>query len=165
MGDPQATEQEYAALLGEFKAAILTTRGMDGHFRSRPMAVQQKQHRDAIWFATSASSEKCRDIENESQVSLAFHDGENDATYLSISGQAELVDDRQLIHQLWDPTWRAWFPDGPDQADLVLIKVVPEHVEWVHPKGGRLKVVTTMLKRAVTGSRQEPGEKKQLNLH
>ncbi len=161
----QATEQEYEEVLGEFETAVLTTRGPDGHYHARPMAVQGQEAGEAIWLATSRDSDKCRDIGHDPQVALSFHEGAHGADYLSVSGRAELVDDRGKVRELWDAGWKPWFPDGPDQADLVLIKVVPEHVEWVKPAGGKLQVLSTMLKRTLTGSRQEPGEKKGVDLH
>ena len=165
MTDTQpGTEQEYADLLGEFETALLVTRGPDGHFHARPMATQQKSRRDGIWFATYGSSDKCREIAADPQVAIAYHEGKRDATYLSISGRAEIVRDRDQIEELWDPSWKPWFPDGPEEEDLVLIHVVPEHAEWVRPAGGRLKVWKTMAKRALTGAREAPGQKKGVDL-
>ncbi len=152
--------EEYEALLGGFKTAILTTRGPDGHYHSRPMALQEERAAGAeVWFATSRDSAKAHQIERDTQVSLAFHSGERDAAYLSISGRAELVQDRLLIHRMWSPSWKAWFPGGPDQEDLALVRVEVEHAEWVKPEGGKAKVLYTMARNALTGSRDEPGEK------
>jgi general stress protein 26 len=157
-------EREYADLLAEHDTALLTTRGPDGHFHTRPMATQRKEHRGAIWFATSSGSDKCRDIRSEPRVALTFMKGERGPSYLSVSGTCRIVDDRALIHEMWDPSWRPWFPDGRDQADLVLLEVTPEHVEWVRPRGGKLKVLKTMVMRVLTRTREEPGEKKHLDL-
>ena len=158
MTDAQpGTEQEYAELLDEFDTALLVTRGPDGHLHARPMATQKRHHREGLWFATYGSSDKCREIAADARVALAFHEGKHEASYLSVSGRAEIVRDRRKIDELWDPSWNAWFPDGPEEEDLVLIRVVPEHVEWVRPEGGKLKVWKTMAKRALTGWREEPG--------
>ncbi len=97
-------------------------------------------------------------------MSLAFHSGERDAAYLSISGRAELVQDRLLIHRMWSPGWKAWFPGGPDQEDLALVRVEVEHAEWVKPEGGKAQVLYTMAKQALTGQRAEPAEKRELEL-
>ncbi len=166
MSTTQAGDRaEYERLLDGYRTAILTTWGQDGHYHSRPMAVQDQREAGAdLWFATSRESEKAHEIEREAQVSLAFHSGEHDATYLSISGRAELVEDRLLIHRMWRPSWKAWFPDGPDQEDLVLVRVEVEHAEWVKPEGGKAKVLYTMARNALTGSRDEPGEKRELDL-
>ncbi len=156
---------EYERLLAGYKTAILTTRGRDGHYHSRPMALQEERGAGAeVWFATSRASAKADEIATDAQVSLAFHSGERDAAYLSISGRAELVQDRLLIHQKWSPSWKAWFPDGPDQEDLALLRVEVEHAEWVKPAGGKAKVLFTMARNALGGRRDEPGEKRELDL-
>ncbi len=162
--DERATEREFEEVLEEFETAILTTKGTDGHLHARPMELQGHDGAEALWFATSRDSKKCDDLRGDPQVGLSFHRGEHGADYLSISGRAELVEDRARVRELWNAGWRAWFPEGPDQPDLVLVKVVPEHAEWVKPRGGKLRSLATMARNALTGSRQEPGEKKGLEL-
>lgn len=156
---------EYEALLRGYKTAILTTRGPDGHYHSRPMALQEERDAGAdLWFATSRESAKAHEIAGDAQVSLAFHSGERDAAYLSISGRAELVQDRLLIHRMWSPGWKAWFPEGPDQEDLALVRVAVEHAEWVKPEGGKAKVLYTMARNALGGRHEEPAEKRELDV-
>lgn len=156
---------EYEALLGGYKTAILTTHGPDGHYHSRPMAMQEQHEAGAeLWFATSRATAKVHEIETDAQVSLAFHSGERDPAYLSISGRAEIVQDRLLIHRMWSPGWKAWFPEGPDQEDLVLLRVRVEHAEWMKPEGGKAQVLYTMAKQAVTGRREDVSEKNELDL-
>lgn len=156
---------EYLKLLDEHRTAILVTRGPDGHLHSRPMAMQGHCRGEEIWLATSADSDKCAHLAHDDQVALSFHAGEHAAAWLSVSGRCEMVRDRAKIRELWDASWKPWFPDGPEQDDLVLLRIVPEHAEWVRPEGGKLKVLYTMAKRAATGSREEPGEKHALDLH
>ncbi len=162
--DERPTEQEFEEILGEFRTAVLTTRGEDGHYHARPMELQGHDGAEAIWFATSRDSPKCADLRHDPQVGLSFHEGAHGTDYLSVSGRAELVEDRGKIRELWTPAWRAWFPDGPDQEDLVLVRVVPEHVEWVKPRGGRIRALAVMARNALSGSRQEPADKKALDL-
>jgi general stress protein 26 len=45
------------------------------------------------------------------------------------------------VHELWDPSWRRWFPEGPDQRDLALLRVMPEHVERHDGESGRTEVL------------------------
>ena len=46
--------------------------------------------------------------------------------YVSISGDAELVDDRAKLEELWHASDNQWF-DGPDDPRAVLLKVTPHH--------------------------------------
>lgn len=157
--------REFERLLEGHDTAILTTRGRDGHLRSRPMVLRQAPHGDELWFATAVGTQKIDDVSHESRVGVTLYGGNGRSSYLSISGRAEVVRDRRRIRRLWDESWAAWFPDGPAQRDLVLIRVVPEHVEWVRPEDGRLEVLFSLVKRAMhkrasgrPGARTEPDD-------
>ncbi len=162
MAATESEMRELQDLLKNFHTALLTTRGADGHFHSRPMALQRRSIEQGIWFATWEDTAKVADIENDPHCGVTLFSGEYGSTYVSISGTARIVRDREMIHRMWDPSWKPWFPDGPDQGDLVLIRLEPEHAEYVHPATGRLKVLFTMVKRLVTHSREEPAPKRQV---
>jgi general stress protein 26 len=127
--------RDYTALLAVYRTALLTTRGADGHFHSRPMAMRQQVRGEEIWFAASIDSKKCRDLAHEPQCALTFFDSAGGKPTVSISGTGEVIRDRKLVHELWDPSWHRWFT-GPDQRDLALIRVMPEHVERHDPQTG-----------------------------
>ncbi len=46
-----------------------------------------------------------------------------------------MLRDRNLALALWDPSWTRWFPGGPAQRGLALLRVIPEHVERHGPTG------------------------------
>lgn len=161
----EGNHRELAELIRKYDTALLTTRGPDGHYHTRPMAIQQREFDDEIWFATSSRSEKTEDIRNDEHCAVSFFKGDRGPTYVSMSGLADLVHDREKIRQLWDPTWKAWFPEGRDSEDLVLIRFRPEHAEWVHPKTGKPQVWATMARRLLTHERVEPAEKREMDLH
>ena len=154
--------EELRKLLDGMEICILTTLGSDGHFRCRPMQMQRHDEDGVLWFATSMDSQKIADLKANPRCGVAFLEGH---TYVSLSGRAELVQDRGLVRKLWDVSWRAWFPDGPEQEDLVLLKVTPEHVEWVAPEGGVMRWLATGVKNALTRTTEEPAPKKELDLH
>ncbi len=163
-GGRPGDDQELERLLAGYDTALLTTRGPDGHFHTRPMAMQK--HRASsreLWFVTSLESTKVHDLESDAQCAIALYSGQHSATYVSISGSAEIVRDRQMIHRLWEPGWRAWFPQGADEPDIALIHFRAEHAEYVHPVTGRLQVLFTMVRNIVTRNRAEPAAKKELD--
>lgn len=133
--------QDYAVLLAAYRTAILTTRGADGHFHSRAMAMRQQVRGEEIWFAAAIDSKKCRDLAHDAQCALTFFDPQGGKPTVSISGTGEVIRDRKLVHELWDPSWARWFPDGPDQRELALIRVMPEHVERHDPETGATDVL------------------------
>ncbi len=154
-GEP-GDRRELDELLAGYDTALLITRDEEGRLHSRPMALQQRRAEgDELWLATSVDTSKVHELEVDPQCGLAFHGGARDMSYVSMSGQGELVRDRALIRQMWSPSWKPWFPQGPDTPDVALIRFIPEHVEYVHPKGGRLKVLAERVRSMV--SEKTPG--------
>ena len=135
-----ATVRDYAELLQAFRIAILTTRGSDGHYRSRPMAMPHRFIEDDFWFATSTQSRKYIDLSYDPRCSLTLYDPLGGG-YVSVSGTAELVDEPDAVRRRWDEAWEPWLPGGPGRRDAVLIRLVPEHVEYQHPDGQRPQVL------------------------
>jgi general stress protein 26 len=143
-----ADDRGYAALLAEFKTALLVTRGADGHLHGRPMAMRQQVRGEEIWFATSVRSKKCDDLAADAQCALTFTAA--DGTTVSVSGRGEIIRDKKLATSLWDRSWSRWFPEGPAHRDLALLRVIPEHVERHDGETGRCEVLFDRAPRAPT---------------
>lgn len=107
-------------LLKDFSNAMLVSNDQSGRMHARPMAIADLQPDADAYFATSIQSPKASEIQNFPEVLISF---QSRTQFASISGTATLVKDRQLIDRLWSEEWRAWFPGGKDDPDLVLIKV------------------------------------------
>lgn len=155
--------RELKKLLKEYDTALLITRGTDGHFHARPMALQETGLSE-IWFATAYDSGKVHDLENDSACCVSLTSNEHAATYISLSGQGEIVRDEAKIRSLWNFGMKAWFPDGPDGGNIALIRFVPELAEYVDPVGGKAAVVASMIGNLL-GRPSEPAPKKELELH
>jgi general stress protein 26 len=121
-------------LLRDFPTGMLTTVGLDGRLRSRPMASQQGGFDGDLWFFTARSSPKVDEIARQPQVCVSYAGAAGD--FLSVTGVAELVDDPPRKRGLWRPSHAAWFPAGVDDPDLVLLRVRVERAEhWEHAHG------------------------------
>ena len=113
---------------------MVTGTADDGALHSRPMTPQQVSDDLEAWFFISRSSQQASDLGARPRVNLAF-DGSSD--WLSVAGRATLVDDRRLLKEMWNPVVEAWFPDGPDDPDVVFLRVDAESAEyWKAPGGG-----------------------------
>lgn len=155
--------RELKKLLKEYDTALLITRSADGHFHSRPMAMQEAGV-DEIWFATSDESGKVHDLEHDAACCVSLLSSEHASSYVSLSGKGEIVRDRAKVRALWNFGMKVWFPDGPDDSDIALIRFVPELAEYVVPAGGKIAVVATMVGNLL-GQPSEPAPKKELELH
>ena len=139
---PDTASRDFATLLSAYRTALFTTLGPDGHFHCRPMAMHQTVRGEEIWFATSAGAKKCKDLASEPRCALAFFDAEGGGT-ISLSGVGEVIRDKKLLQELWNPSWARWFPGGQQQRDVALIRVIPQHVERTDGKTGKSEVLFT----------------------
>lgn len=155
--------KKIAELVKDIQFAMLTTVEPDGTVRSRPMATQKQEFDGDLWFFTGASSPKVREIRTDSQVNVSFADPGNNA-YVSISGTAQLVRDRQKIEELWNPIYKAWFPDGLDDPDLALLKVTSTQAEYWDSPNGKIVQAIGFAKAIITGKQAEVGESQKVSL-
>lgn len=117
------------AMIRDIGVAMLTTCARDGRYVSRPVATLPAPFDGSLWFFCSASSHKAAEIRAHPQVNLAYASPERNS-YASVSGLASVRRDRRRIEALWSETQRVWFPGGPDDRDLSLIRVRVETAEY-----------------------------------
>ncbi len=151
-GNGHAAMRKLRRLVKGIRVAMMTTTTEDGTLHSRPMATSEALDDDgALWFFTSCETEKVREINADHHVNIAFADP-NDDRYVSITGMAEVVRDREMMHKLWSPMLRIWFPRGLDEPDIALLRVEVERAEYWDPSAGLLSAIVSRVRSAVTGA-------------
>jgi general stress protein 26 len=154
--------QEVAQLVEEIKFAMMTTEEEDGTLRSRPMSTMQMDAAGNLWFFTGLSSPKVEEAQkNNRQVNLSYARPDKQ-DYLSISGTAEIVRDKEKMRSLWTPWIKPWFPAGLDDPDLVLLKVTITEAEyWIAP-GSAVKRLYGLAKGMMTGNTDALGDNRKV---
>jgi general stress protein 26 len=114
-------------LIEDIKVAMMTSVEADGSLHSRPMWNHKADAAGDLWFFTRARAPKVGELEKDSQVNLAYS-SPSSQDYVSVSGRAEVIRDQAKVKELWSEGLRTWFPKGPDDPDIALIRV--------HPTGG-----------------------------
>lgn len=117
------------------RVAMLTLQDAAG-LSSRPMTPLEMDAQGCIWFMASRrslhSGPEPGSGRSSEAVNLAFV-APADGDYISIAGTLERVDDAERKQQLWSLAARPWF-DGPQDPDLVLLRVQPSKAEiWDGP--------------------------------
>jgi len=113
--------------------ALLVTQGEGGALNSRPMGFLQQNFAGTLWFITFKESLKLFEIENQQQVLVSFRRPVK-YEFVSISGRARVVEDRNQVRTLWREGFRVWFPQGPESANIALIAVEVETAKtWTKP--------------------------------
>jgi general stress protein 26 len=129
--------KKLAELIKGIEITMLTTNDPDGCLRSRPMATQNEEFDGTLWFFTSRESGKVHSIENEQEVNLSYA-SPKDHRYVSVTGTASIVENKIIAKEFWTPMLRAWFPEGVDDPNLILIKVQVESAEYWDYKSSKM---------------------------
>jgi general stress protein 26 len=145
----ESTPAKIVDLLEDLRICMLSTETGSGDLHSRPMAVQRVEEDGTLWFFVDRSSPKVLDITRESRVNAAFADK---SSWVSVAGHASIVDDADLQRELWNNMVEAWFPDGPDDPAITLLRVEADSAEYWDSPGGRLATAISLVKTKVTGA-------------
>jgi general stress protein 26 len=151
--------EKLKGLIGKIRVAMLTTID-NGELRSRPMATTEIAEDGVLWFFTYADSPKTEEISHDGHVNISYADTEKEL-YVSVSGSAATIRDRNKIDELWNPMYAAWFKNGKDDPNIALLRVEPHLAEfWESPSG--LKKQYEMLKSALTNASYDEGDHQKL---
>lgn len=141
------------------RPAMLTTVDEDGSLRSRPMWTLGDDFDGSLWFFTADDAPKAAELERNPQVGLSYAAPDKDL-YVSVSGRATLVHDKARIGKLWNIFAEAWFPDGPDDPHIALLRIDVDHAQYWEdkkPKVLQLAEVVISLVRDVPPKSGEMG--------
>lgn len=159
MGDTRSLHDQAAIdkikELAEGKMCLFCTYE-NGEIVSRPMSTQGIDEDGTIWFFSRKDSEKNEQIDEDYTVHLMYMDT-GKQQYLSLSGHASIVVDKQKTEELWDPIARAWFEKGKDDPALSLLRVTPEEGHYWDTKNGKLISLIKIAVAALTGKQMDGG--------
>ncbi len=140
-------------LIKDIRFSMFTVRHSNGHLHSRPMTTQNTSVDDdsSLWFFMSRRSETLADIAREPAVNIAYADVGRDS-YVSVSGNAALVEDLTKKRALWTKMAEAWFPGGAADDDLALVQVKISHADYWDVKESKLVQLFKIAKASITGT-------------
>jgi len=147
----------------EIKFCMLTTVETDGTLRSRPMAMQEIEFDGTLWFFTRDDSAKAAEVQHDQHVNLAFSKPDKNL-YVSVSGRCQVVRDQAKAKELWNPLYKAWFPEGLDDPHLCLLRVDVEKAEYWDSPSSPIAHIYSFAKAIATGKVAHPGENEKINL-
>lgn len=137
-----------AKLMSGIRVSLFTTTDVDGRMMSRPMAVQEVEFDGDQWFFTKVGGRKAEQIARDPRVNVSLS---SKSSWISVTGKAELVRDTEKAKQLWNAGIEAWFPNGPEDPEIVLVKVSADGAEYWDTPGAGVVSVLSFIKAHVTG--------------
>lgn len=143
---------------------MLTTHNHAGGLCARPMYTLEADANGSLWFFTSTNSHLISEIRNNHKVQVTYSLGKE--KFVSAAGTAYEVFDRAHMNELWSPMMKAWFPMGLESADLVLLRVELEDIEyWDSPSSTVVKVAGFFKAMVTNEPLQNTGHHEKINLH
>ncbi|CAM3153693.1 pyridoxamine 5'-phosphate oxidase family protein [Deinococcus saxicola] len=151
-----------ASIIKDVKFAMLTTVTDEGRMHARPMTTQQIEFDGDLWFIGGKDTEGVHDMGQRPQVNVSYS-SPDDSNYVSLTGTAELVEDRAKLDELWSAFYKTYFEGGKDDPNVQLIKISAHGAElWEGP--GKIKGLYELARGAVTGRRGDMGNNETVNL-
>ena len=141
MTKKDAVVKQIAELMREMDFCMFTTASLDGGLYARPMSNNRKVEFDGdVWFFSGLDTRKVREIQRDPHVHLSYIDPQ-EFRFISMSGNVEIVKDRDKKRELWDEELEYWFENGPDSDEVILLKVRPATIAfWTKEGDGQLEV-------------------------
>ena len=143
-------------------ACMLVTNSGRG-LRARPMHALPDREAGCLWFITDQRGAKDDEIKAAPAVCLAFADtGSN--SYLSITGHAEVLRDVAKATALWSNEAQAWWPKGPSDPEVRVLRIIPDEAEYWDTRGNSITVALKLAAAQVSGHPPDLGENRKVQM-
>ncbi len=128
--------------------------GEPSSLNGRPLHVTSIEDDDTLWFVVGRDSKKVQEIEVNSEVQITGQDG---MRWIHASGTADVVTDRDRVHALWNKMHEVWFPKGPADPNVCLLRVCLRSAEYWDNSGlPGMKYLFEAARALLTGTAVRP---------
>ena len=147
----KADAEHFLQLCRAFDTAMFTTHARKGALHARPMILAEVDDAGHAWLMTDVRAEKVEELNEDARVSLTM---QSDNRFATLAGKAEVVRDQAHVQRLWNAAWQVWFPEGPTDENIVLLKVKAQQGEyWDNAGISGAKYLYRAAKAYVSGER------------
>lgn len=122
--------QAAAELMRSAGYCALVTMDAAGQPQARAMDPFPPEEDMTVWLGTHAGTRKVDQIRRNPKVTL-FYLEPSGRGYVTLIGDAEMVDDPAEKAQRWKEAWQPFYRDGNRGEDYLLIRVRPRRLEVV----------------------------------
>jgi general stress protein 26 len=122
--------------------------------QATPMSTQTVDDDGIVWFFSAKNSDRNRLLKEDPRAQLLYSDTSK-MDYMSIQGKAEVLIDVSKAEELWSKHVEVWFPEGPTDPNLSLIKFTPKEGYYWDTKHGKIVSTLKWATAMVTGSEDD----------
>lgn len=139
-------------LIKDTRFGMLTHRHGDGQLHSHPLTTQNKSFDEGrmLYFFVPKDGDIARHVANDGSVNVAYANTDADS-YVSVAGQAVLLEDQARKEELFTTMAKAWFPKGAGDPNLGLLAVRIVDAEYWDVDDSKMVQLFKMAKSAMTG--------------
>lgn len=148
--------QKLREIIDSSSTCLFGTRLDSVPMRVCPMQVQQIDGEGALWLFSGADSDHNRHLTEDPRAHLIFTNVSK-SEYLTYFGEVEILRDRAKAEELWNPLLKAWFEDGPSDANLTLLRVLPKRVHYWDTEDGKLVSMAKVIYSAFSDEHLDAG--------
>lgn len=132
--------------------------GMLGLADARPVPMSHYVDREAgaLWFITANGTELSRALQSGPERARYVLASGKGNLYAVADGTAKIIHDREKLEELWNVIAGAWFEDGKDDEDVVLLRMDLEEAE-VWATDGSLAFLYEIAKAHLTDEKPDMG--------
>ena len=112
-------------LMERSRYCALVTMGPDGRAEARVVDAFAPEADMTVWIATKPVTRKVAQIRENPSVTLFYWDKES-LGYVTLIGDATLVDEPAEKAKHWKPEWSGFYSDANRGADYLLIRSPPD---------------------------------------
>jgi len=139
--------------------AVMTGLDKPGH-SMQPMAPQVNDDRRGIWFYAKRDSEMGAEIAKHAASRARICAISPDHDYHAfISGTMREEADRALIDTFWSPVIAAWFDEGKEDPNLILLRFDASEADIWASTGSGIRFAWEIAKANLTDEEPDLGEK------
>ncbi|PWW08706.1 general stress protein 26 [Paenibacillus cellulosilyticus] len=159
LSDHQEAVETVHKLIKDIEIAMLTTSSEEG-LVSRPMKTQDADFDGTLWFLTKKDTSKFHELLHNKQVNVAYAGH----SFVSIRGEAELVESVEKIKQFWNPVYEKMLETNYDDPNLVLIRVTADAAEY-WDSGNKFKMAKFLFHRLLGQNTEGSAINQSVQLH
>lgn len=125
---PEPVLRAARATMRRKKYCLLVTAAGDGTARARVLQPFPPGPDLTVWMGTSPHTRKAAELRADPRATLVYQDDAR-AACVVLAGRVEQVEAVEERRRRFMPGWWAFWPDGPEGPDFVLLRFEPEALE------------------------------------
>ena len=158
----EEAKKKIKELTEEIETSMMVTALGESPLQAVPMTQKKIDMHGDIWFLSPGDSDHNKNIIKNKEVQLLYSEPSS-KKFLSVFGEAEIVVEQSILEELYSSVSDNWF-DGKDDPNLTALKFTPKEAYYWDTKSNKLVSLFKMTVGAVTGNKEDVGEKGKLTV-